>query len=71
MRAEVEDGVIDKAVVVRNVGARLEQIPLLYGIKAACRRHFWEAARKRRNWASHPQDQLITMPGLAARAAYR
>ncbi|MGV3626716.1 MAG: hypothetical protein ACO1PN_03390 [Betaproteobacteria bacterium] len=27
---------------------------------------FWEAARKLRNWASHPQDQPINMPGQSA-----
>ncbi len=36
---------------------------------------FWEAASKLRNWASHPQDQPINMPGQAAailqRTAYK
>ena len=27
---------------------------------------FWKAARDLRNWASHPQDQPIMMPGQAA-----
>lgn len=27
---------------------------------------FWKAARHLRNWASHPQDQPILMPGQAA-----
>lgn len=35
------------------------------GVIAESDIEFWMAARKLRNWASHPQDQSILMPGQA------